>query len=122
MKNILLVSAALMAFTVATAQTDSMINTQLNRQRQNKTSMNKAAGNQHSPSTANIEETRKVRVMVRKTNDKASVKSTPATTAPVSQAAINSIPPPENVNKVTPSVVNGNAGSQKAGTKVPEPK
>jgi cytoskeletal protein RodZ len=122
MKQLFLISALLLAFCTASAQVDSTMNIQLNRQIQNKSSMNKSSGNTQPPSTANIQNNRKARKMVN-TTPKGTIKTdadkpvTPSTPAITSGVAPNN----ENTNTITPSVINGNKDGKEAGTKVPSP-
>jgi hypothetical protein len=108
---------------IAAAQTDSTMNAQLNRQEQNKTSMNKASGNSQKPGVVNNQDGRKTKAMVRRSNKKVTVQPENEITTghTVPPSAVNAPQPPENTNQTKPAVTNGNAGSLSAGTKQPEP-
>ena len=123
MKRSIILPVTLLGMFTAVAQVDSTMTTQLNRQIQNKSSMNKSSGNVQAPSTENIQDTRKARKMVLN-NDRGTIRTNDdkglERTAPIISTPATA-PNNENTNTVTPSVINGNKDSMDAGTKVPTP-
>jgi hypothetical protein len=120
MKKLILVLVTFFIVGAVAAQVDSTMTTQLNRQIQNKSSMNKSSGNTQAPSTENIQDTRKVKAMLNG-NSKSTIYTQKQAPPPVPPPSPGTPQPPENSNAVTPSTLNGNDPIKNGATKVPEP-
>ena len=122
MKKLFLVFVTIFTVGAVTAQVDSTMTTQLNRQIQNKSSMNKSSGNTQAPSTEDIQDTRKVKAMLNGNSKSTIYTQKQATPPPAPPPPSPGTPqPPENSNAVTPSTLNGNDPIKNGATKVPEP-